>query len=208
MSDALNYLMQLRPEAMENYFSFIKKSGEHLDDKTRAIISVITKVDKQTDKGFRQYLKRALKTGVTPNEIIDALFVAFPTLGLSKIVWAVDILLEMDIPEFHLENMQAQACWHTVMPEKELKPGVRFINSCDGKDLFVYNNSENTHVYDNLCPHQSTSIPETALQDSQLTCPMHKWKFDITSGKCIEKGNKPLKLYESKLENGSLMVFW
>ena len=54
MSDALNYLMQLRPEAMENYFSFIKKSGKHLDDKTRAIISVITKVDKQTDRGFRQ----------------------------------------------------------------------------------------------------------------------------------------------------------
>jgi alkylhydroperoxidase/carboxymuconolactone decarboxylase family protein YurZ len=71
--------------------------GKHLDPKTRNLISVITKVDAQTERGFRQYLGRALREGCTPMEVLDALLMAFPTLGLAKIVWAVDIILDMDV---------------------------------------------------------------------------------------------------------------
>jgi len=67
MSDALGYLIKSRPEAMKSYFSFLKEAGKHLDPKTRSLISVITKVDSQTEKGFRQYLPRALRDGATPN---------------------------------------------------------------------------------------------------------------------------------------------
>ncbi|MFT5350115.1 MAG: nitrite reductase/ring-hydroxylating ferredoxin subunit/alkylhydroperoxidase [Planctomycetota bacterium] len=208
MSDALKYLMQVRPEAMENYFSFLKKSGEHLDEKTRAIISVITKVDKQTDRGFRQYLKRALHVGVTANEIIDAMFVAFPTLGLSKIIWAVDILLDMDVPEFQLENIQDSADWHNVMEESELKRGANFIENCDGRDLYVYKDKVNISVYDSRCPHQATAIPESGLRGLKLTCPLHEWRFDLKTGACVDKGDKPLSVFNSKIENGRLLAFW
>lgn len=112
MSDALNYLLKVRPDAMKSYFDFIKKSGTSLDPKTRAIISVITKVDNQTETGFRQYLVRALRAGVSADEIIDALFAAFPTLGLAKIIWAVDIILAMEIPEFDPELLGQNKEWH------------------------------------------------------------------------------------------------
>ena len=63
MSDALNYLVKVRPEAVGHYFAFLKDCGKHLDPKTRNLISVITKVDAQTERGFRQYLGRALREG-------------------------------------------------------------------------------------------------------------------------------------------------
>jgi nitrite reductase/ring-hydroxylating ferredoxin subunit/alkylhydroperoxidase/carboxymuconolactone decarboxylase family protein YurZ len=205
MSDALKYLMQIRPNEMENYFSFLKNSGRHLDDKTKAIISVITKVDKQTAAGFKQYLKRALALGVTGNEIIDALFTAFPTLGLSKIIWATDILLEMNFDEFKPENMQATPVWHQVLPEKELTGGASTLN-CDGKDLIVYKDDDGVRVYDCHCPHQSTKISILNLEGLELTCPQHKWKFDIRNGECTEPGDSSLNSYECKIENGFLMV--
>ena len=34
MSDALNFLVKARPEAMGHYFSFLKDCGKHLDPKT------------------------------------------------------------------------------------------------------------------------------------------------------------------------------
>ena len=102
MSDALNYLVKARPEAMTHYFKFLKDCGKHLDPKTRDLISVITKVHAQTERGFRQYLKRALRDGCTPAEVLDALLMAFPALGLAKIIWAVDIILAMDLPGFQL----------------------------------------------------------------------------------------------------------
>ena len=208
MSDALDYLMKLRPDVMGTYFSFIKKSGAHLDEKTRAIISVITKVERQTERGFRQYLKRALQAGATANEIIDALFVAFPTLGLSKIVWAVDILLEMDLPEFRPDNMLVKASWHRVVEVAALQPGGNFIADCDGRDLFVYHAAVETRVYDATCPHQGTRIPATGLAGSQLTCPAHGWKFELQSGRCVEKGDQPLRVLQAKIEHGVLAACW
>jgi len=70
MSDAMKYLLEARPEAMGAYFKFLKGAGTHLDEKTRDLISVITKVDVQTENGLKQYLSRALRNGCTPNEII------------------------------------------------------------------------------------------------------------------------------------------
>src|SRR5690606_26268629 len=77
MSDALNFLVKARPEAMGHYFAFLKDAGKHLDPKTRNLISVITKVHSQTEHGLKQYLKRALREGATPVEVIDALLMAF-----------------------------------------------------------------------------------------------------------------------------------
>ena len=60
MSDALNYLVKARPEAMTAYFTFLKRAGDNPDTKTRDLISIITKVHAQTEGGFKQYLTRAI----------------------------------------------------------------------------------------------------------------------------------------------------
>lgn len=209
MSDALDYLVQARPEAMTHYFSFLKDAGKHLDPKTRNLISVITKVDAQTERGFRQYLKRALKEGCTPMEVIDALLLAFPTLGLTKIVWATDIILAMKLPGFAPEALRGAAPqWHDIMASTDLNEGEVKRMDCEGRGLFVYREGTAYKVYDSICPHQSTDIPQLALQGLTLTCPKHEWAFDVKSGACIRKGKTPLTAIESKVENGRLMARW
>jgi nitrite reductase/ring-hydroxylating ferredoxin subunit/alkylhydroperoxidase/carboxymuconolactone decarboxylase family protein YurZ len=209
MSDALNYLLKARPETMGHYFKFLKETGKHLDPKTRDLISVITKVHAQTERGFRQYLGRALRDGCTPMEILDALLMAFPALGLAKIIWAVDIILDMDIPGFAPEALLGTApSWHDVMAAADLPSGEVVRLECDGRGLFVYRDKETWQVYDSRCPHQTTDIPHLALQGTTLTCPKHEWVFDIKSGDCIKKGNSPLKRFESRVENGRLQACW
>ena len=121
MSKALSYLIKARPDAMSAYFSFLKDAGKHLDPKTRSLISVITKIDSQTERGLRQYLPRAIRDGASPHEILDAILMAFPTLGLAKIVWAVDIILDMDIPEFRVESLDAEPRWHDLIDWSEVR---------------------------------------------------------------------------------------
>lgn len=208
MSDALKYLMKVRPEEMKSYFEFVKQAGEHLDPKTRAIISVITKVDNQTEGGLRQYLVRAIQIGVTADEIIDALFVAFPTLGLTKIVWAVDIILGMEIPEFDPESLGLKKSWHDVISAGELKDKEVSYVKADDRELFIYTDNDDIKVFDSRCPHQATNIPELALKDCELTCPKHGWKFDVRSGECIEKGNRPLHKFESRVVDDRLEAYW
>jgi nitrite reductase/ring-hydroxylating ferredoxin subunit/alkylhydroperoxidase/carboxymuconolactone decarboxylase family protein YurZ len=209
MSDALNYLIKARPEAMKAYFTFLKESGKHLDPKTRSLISVITKVDSQTERGLRQYLPRALREGASPNEILDAILMAFPTLGLAKIVWAIDILLDMDIPEFRVELLDSESGWHHLADWNEVSDGtITYVENCDGRSVFIYRSGDNCRVYDSRCPHQVTDIPHLALSGTRLTCPRHQWAFDVISGECVEKGSRPLKQFDSKIEQGILLAYW
>lgn len=208
MSDALDYLLKARPEAMSAYFTFLKAAGNHLDPRTRDLISIITKVYVQTEPGFRQYLMRALRNGASPHEIIDALLLAFPALGLAKIIWATNILLEMDIPEFRLEILDRKPDWHEVGPVERFAPGVTECLDCDGRHLFIYRNDQSFRIYDSRCPHQVTDIPKLALQGEELTCPKHGWVFDIKTGKCLKKGKHPLKEFRHKIENAHLYAYF
>jgi nitrite reductase/ring-hydroxylating ferredoxin subunit/alkylhydroperoxidase/carboxymuconolactone decarboxylase family protein YurZ len=210
MSDALSYLVKARPDAVGHYFAFLKNCGKHLDPKTRNLISVITKVHAQTERGFRQYLGRALREGCTPVEVLDALLMAFPALGLAKIVWAVDIILAMDLPEFQPGAMNIEAAaWHDVMATKGIEVGSTQRIDCDGRGLFVHRvSAKEWRVYDSRCPHQTTNIPHLALQGCTLTCPKHEWQFDIRSGACTAKGDSPLKQWPSKVVKGRLLAQW
>ena len=209
MSDALNYLIKARPDALGHYFKFLKETGKHLDPKTRNLISVITKVHAQTDRGFRQYLGRALREGCTPMEVLDALLMAFPALGLAKIIWATDIILDMNIPGFAPEALLGQPpAWHDALATAEVKAGEVKRIECEGRGLFIYRDKTGWQVYDSRCPHQTTDIPHLALKGTTLTCPKHQWVFDIKSGDCIKKGNSPLKRLESKTVKGRLLVRW
>ncbi len=209
MSDALNYLVQVRPETMGHYFKFLKETGKHLDPKTRNLISVITKVHAQTERGFRQYLKRALNEGATPMEVLDALLMAFPALGLAKIVWATDIILDMKLPGFEPAALRGEPPqWRDVMAAAEVPDGEVLRTEHAGRGLFIYREQDRYQVYDSRCPHQSTDIPHLALQGTTLTCPKHEWAFDVKSGDCIRKGNAPLTRLPSRVEQGRLQVSW
>jgi nitrite reductase/ring-hydroxylating ferredoxin subunit/alkylhydroperoxidase/carboxymuconolactone decarboxylase family protein YurZ len=208
MSDALNYLVQVRGDALGHYFKFLKDAGKHLDPKTRDLISVITKVHSQTEAGFKQYLMRALREGCTPMEVIDALLMAFPALGLAKIVWATEILLEMGIPEFSPELIEAQPQWRDVMAVAEIADGEVKRVDCPTRTVFVYREGDSFKVYDSHCPHQVTNIPHLALEGLTLTCPKHQWKFDIRTGACIAKGKHPMKAFETKVSGERLVAWW
>ena len=225
MSDALNYLLAVRPEAMTHYFAFLKDAGKHLDPKTRNLISVITKVDAQTEPGFKQYLKRALKEGCSPVEVVDALLMAFPTLGLTKIIWATNIILSMNLPGFDPETMKAQLAgehekaispepttkegiWHDVLTTAALADGQTTRVDSHGRGLFISREGDTFAVFDSHCSHQNTDIPLSALDDCTLTCPKHQWTFDVKTGACLKAGGSPLQQYPAKVVGGRVVVQW
>lgn len=209
MSDALTYLVKARPDALGPYLQFLKRCGRHLDPKTRALISVITKVHSQTERGLHQYLKRALAEGCTPMEVLDALLMAFPALGLAKIVWAVDSILKAKVPGFELEALQgAPAQWHAVAELADIADGQARRIDCDGRSVFVHRSGDEIKVWDSRCPHESTDIPRLALEGSTLTCPKHGWTFDITSGACIRNGERPLHQFPSRVVDGRIEAAW
>lgn len=211
MSEALDYLMKVRKDAIEPYFQFLKEGGKHLDDKTRSLLSVITKVDTKTEAGLKQYLKRALKQGNTADEILDAMLTCMPTLGLSKIVWAIDIIIKMKLPEFDAnvltgakESKKKQ--WIKLKSLDEIEEGIS-CHKFEGKSCFINKAGDDLQVFDSMCPHRETIIPCDALNGTTLTCPMHHWRFNLENGECLEEGNYPsLNKIDYKVEGGDIFI--
>ncbi len=208
MSRALDFLLKARPEPMQAYFSFLKQAGRHLDAKTAALISVITKVYAKTPTGLRQYLSRALKAGASADEVIDALLMAMPALGFSKIVWAIDVILDMNLPEFahYLADGKPGDSWRELGDISAFAIGTANYVRSHGKALIVYRKAEEFLVYDAHCPHKGNLIPESGLSSDQLFCPFHEWKFDLVSGSCTSGGKTPLIRVPCRIENGKLLI--
>lgn len=209
MSRALDFLLQARPEAMRAYFSFLKQAGEHLDEKTKSLISVITKVHAKTPTGLRQYLPRALKAGASADEVIDALLMAMPALGFSKIVWAIDVILDMDLPEFakyKRENTPAEEEWSLIGGIDQFAEDRVFYARIANRALLINKSGNDFVVYDARCPHKGNTIPESGIAGDVVTCPFHEWKFDRRNGKCVSGGSAPLKALSFKVEDGKLWV--
>ena len=114
----------------------------------------------------------------------------------------------MNIAEFEPENMQTEMSWHELSSMEKLMTGVSKIKTADGKELIIYKEHGDVRVYDARCPHQSTVISETDLNGFEITCPLHKWKFDVRTGECLEVGDRPLHMLKCKTENGLLKAYW
>ena len=114
----------------------------------------------------------------------------------------------MEIPEFDTESLGQKKSWHDVIAIVELKDKEVTRVKADDRELFIYTDNNDVKVFDSRCPHQATNIPELALEGGILTCPKHGWKFDVRSGGCIEKGNRPLHEFESRVVDERLEVSW
>lgn len=209
MSKALDYLLRARPEAMGHYMQFLKLAGGTLDPKTRALISVITKVHAQTPRGFRQYLRRALRAGASPDEVLDALLMAFPALGLTKVVWAVDQILAMDLPEFALagrESAQPGGEWQRLGALDSFPDGDLVALEHDGRPLLVVRRGDAVQVFDRRCPHQATLLPDRLDDDGMLSCVQHGWVFEPDGGRCVAGGEVPLRRIEARVVDGEVVA--
>lgn len=209
MSKALDYLLKARPEAMGHYLKFLKLAGGSLDPKTRALISVITKVHAQTERGLRQYLRRALAAGASADEVLDALLMAFPALGLTRIVWAVDCILAMDLPEFAAlaDGARGEAgAWRSLGRLEDFPDGEPVAVELDGRPLLVLRQGEAVRVFDRRCPHQGTLLPERLDEDGMLTCSRHGWVFEPDGGRCVAGGEVPLTRLPARVREGEVLV--
>jgi nitrite reductase (NADH) small subunit len=55
------------------------------------------------------------------------------------------------------------------------------------------------------CPHKRGPLADGLLGGSTLVCPLHSWKFDLTTGQS-DNGQCGLKTYPARLSRGGQIV--
>lgn len=75
------------------------------------------------------------------------------------------------------------------------------------RQIAVFNIGGSIHAMDGLCQHMKAPLVSTGkLDGNKLTCKMHGWEYDITSGECSGRPFVKLRQYEVEIENGDVFV--
>lgn len=90
-----------------------------------------------------------------------------------------------------------------------------------GLDILIARSGDDYFVTDNKCPHMGGNLSQGTLDGTVITCPVHHSKFNLKNGEVIRwtdftgfkltvtklfKSPKSLKVYEIKLEDGSVFA--
>jgi nitrite reductase/ring-hydroxylating ferredoxin subunit/alkylhydroperoxidase/carboxymuconolactone decarboxylase family protein YurZ len=192
MSKGLSYLAAQRPEAMAGLLKFYGKSVKALDDKTRLLISIVTKVATGTERGLRQYAPQAIQAGASKEELLDAVLMAFPAAGLTKVLDAVHILLDMDL----LPALPASGSAKASPPRAQevdlgdadhFKAGeAQFIPTDRGTVIAYRTRGGELRLYSGKCPHAAGDLAGGTCNAETIECPVHHWKFKLETGDNIK----------------------
>jgi nitrite reductase/ring-hydroxylating ferredoxin subunit len=101
--------------------------------------------------------------------------------------------------------------------------GTRLIAEVDGVEIAVFRLEDDYHAVVNFCVHQGGPLCEGKLrgrtlpgddgwswkyddEEKYVTCPWHAWKFDITTGECIDSDHYSVPIYDVEIEDGDIYV--
>lgn len=70
----------------------------------------------------------------------------------------------------------------------------------NGQEIAVFNVGGEFKATDDFCRHKGGSLGEGALDGKTVTCPLHGWQYDVTTGECLADDTvKKLTLYPVKI---------
>ncbi len=88
----------------------------------------------------------------------------------------------------------------------DLPPGASKIFVVGERKFSVFNIDGELYAIEDRCPHRGASLGKGTLDGFVVTCPLHKWGFDLRTGQCEEQPGTELKRFEAFVTGDSLLL--
>jgi 3-phenylpropionate/trans-cinnamate dioxygenase ferredoxin component len=102
--------------------------------------------------------------------------------------------------------------FHDARPTDYLEPGCSMTVAVDGFPVAVANVDGRYYAFQNLCPHQGTTLGGRPLTGTcYMVCSQHSSKYDVTDGRCVEPSvpdgfSQDLMTFETRVVDGVVQV--
>ena len=88
----------------------------------------------------------------------------------------------------------------------EFTPGSSKVIVVGERKVAVFNIDGNLYAIDDRCPHRGASLGKGTLDGVVVTCPLHKWEFDLRTGRCVGQSGNELRRFEVFVGGDSLLL--
>ena len=89
----------------------------------------------------------------------------------------------------------------------EIEPGGRKSIYIDDLPVLLVRIDDKFYAFDDVCTHDGQPMTEGPICGTEITCPRHGARFDITTGaaKCMP-ATEPIQTYEVEIREGGVFV--
>ena len=98
--------------------------------------------------------------------------------------------------------------WKAACPTGDVKQDKIKECTIDGVDIILVNVGDGFRAYPPVCPHMEQYLEGSGIcANNIMTCDRHLWQWDMKTGEPLGPAEKPLLIYDTKEEDGQVMVF-
>ena len=96
--------------------------------------------------------------------------------------------------------------WTTVCALEDIPVlGARVIRT-GREDISVFrNDSDEVFALHDKCPHRGGPLSQGIVHGRSVTCPLHNWKIDLTSGEALAPDVGCARAFRVKVEKGAVL---
>ena len=76
----------------------------------------------------------------------------------------------------------------------------------DGVAVAVFRQGQAFVAVADECPHMKASLAQGELEDGQVVCGWHGWRFDARTGAGTHRSGAAVAVYEARVEGGDLWL--
>lgn len=97
--------------------------------------------------------------------------------------------------------------WIEVGKIEDIPPlGARVVKNGDIDIAVFRNNKDEVFAVNDECPHRKGQLSQGIVHDKSVTCPLHNWKIDLTSGEAMGPDEGCTGHYQVKVEAGMIYL--
>ena len=74
-------------------------------------------------------------------------------------------------------------------------------------DICVFRNADDeVFALHDRCPHKGGPLSQGIVHGRSVTCPLHGWRIELTSGEAVAPDSGCARSYPVKVENGEVLL--
>ena len=84
--------------------------------------------------------------------------------------------------------------------------GARVVKTAAGCVALFRTDEAEVFAASNTCPHKKGPLSEGIVHGHKVTCPLHNWVFDLTTGEAQGADDGRISTYPVRLEDGRILL--
>lgn len=89
----------------------------------------------------------------------------------------------------------------------ELQEGIPFVVRISMHlEIVLIKKHNKIFALNNECPHMGGPLGEGEVENNELVCPWHQWRFNIETGACSESKEEPILCYKTFIKGNHVYL--